>query len=191
MESRRAFVAGSLAVVALPAFAAKAPPPPKVGAIRWPGPGYELHGFMAVPAKAHGPQPAILVIPDTSGADRFALGLTDALAQAGFVTCIPSALASLDEAVASVSWLATNRYATGKVGVVGIGWGAKLLEQMAGASDPQLACGVAFGGERSLSGIPILTLPSFSAITSPPDYLALWQQAVGFLTDHLRRAHKG
>ena len=41
----------------------------------------------------YGGGPAVLVLPDTSGADRFALGLTDALAQAGFVTCIPSALA--------------------------------------------------------------------------------------------------
>lgn len=186
MTSRRAFVAGSIAAVALPAFAAKAPPAPKVGAIRWPGPGYELHGYMAVPAKAHGPQPAVLVLPDTSGADTFALGLTDALAQAGFVTCLPRALASLDEALASASWLATNRYATGKVGAVGIGWGAGLLGQMLTAPDPQLACGVSFGDADASGSVPLLRLPVLAASTDPATYAASWQQAIGFLAGNLR-----
>ena len=186
MASRRAFVAGSIATVGLPALAAKTPPAPKVGAIRWPGPGYELHGFMAVPAKAHGPQPAVLVVPDTSGADRFALGLTDALAQAGFVTCIPRALASLDEGLATVRWLATNPYATGKVGVVGIGWGAGLVGQMAGAPDPEFACAVTFGGTDAAGIVPSLNLPALAWATDPATYNASWQQAIGFLIAHLR-----
>ena len=74
MPSRRAFVAGSIALAAFPAYAGKTPPPPKVGAIYWPGAGHVLHGYMAIPAKAHGPQPAVLVLPGTNGADRFALG---------------------------------------------------------------------------------------------------------------------
>jgi len=186
LASRRAFVAGSIATVALPALAAKVPPVPKVGAIRWPGPGYELHGFMAVPAKAHGPQPAVLVVPDTSGADRFALGLTDALAQAGFVTCIPSALASLDEGLATVRWLATNRYATGKVGAVGIGWGAAMVDQMAGGTEPALACGVTFrDGAAATTNVPLLALPPLAAATDPAAYAASWQQAIAFLADHL------
>jgi dienelactone hydrolase len=186
---RRAFVAGSVAAAALPALAAKAPPPPKVGAIRWPGPGYELHGFMAVPAQAHGPQPAVLVVHDTTGADKFALGLTDALAQAGFVTCIPRALASLDEGVATVRWLATNRYATGKVGAVGIGWGGALVERIATAPDSLLSCGVAFGsGDDAAPGsVPLLNLPALAAATDPETYAASWRQAVDFLAAHLRR----
>lgn len=189
MAGRRAFVAGSVAAVALPAFAAKAPPAPKIGAIRWPGPGYELHGFMAVPAKAHGRQPAVLVLPDTSGADRFALGLTDALAQAGFVTCIPRALASIEEGLATVRWLAANNYATGKVGAVGIGWGAALLGQMVAAPESELACGVAFGGNNLASAMPLLSLPPLAAATDPATYNASWRQAVGFLSVHLRSPH--
>lgn len=186
MATRRAFVAGSVAAVALPAWAAKGPPAPKVGAIRWPGPGYELHGFMAVPAKAHGPQPAVLVVPDTTGVDKFALGLTDALARAGFVTCIPASLASLDEGVATVRWLATNRYATGKVGAVGTGWGAALVGQMAGAPDAQLACAVLFGGRPgAAASVPLLALPSLAATTDPAAYVASWQQGIAFLADHL------
>jgi len=190
LPSRRAFVAGSVATIALPAFAAKPQPAPKIGAIRWPGPGYELHGFMAVPARAHGPQPAVLVVPDTSGADRFALGLTDALAQAGFVTCIPRALASLDEGVATVRWLATNSYATGKVGAIGIGWGAGLVGQMASAPDPQLACAVTFGGADAAGSVPSLNLPALASATDPATYSASWQQAIEFLAVHLRPPHK-
>ena len=190
MASRRAFVAGSVAAIALPTFAAKTPPKPKVGAIRWPGPGYELHGYMAVPAEAHGPQPAVLVLPDTSGADRFALGLTDALAQAGFVTCIPSALASIEEGLATVRWLATNRYATGKVGAVGIGWGAALLGQIVAVPDSELACGVAFGGDNLAGAMPLLSLPALAAATDAATYSASWRQTVSFLAGHLRQPHK-
>jgi carboxymethylenebutenolidase len=190
LGTRRAFVAGSIAAAALPAFAAKSPPAPKVGAIRWPGPGYELHGYMAIPARAHGPQSAILVIPDTSGADKFALGLTDALAQAGFVACIPRALASLDEALASVRWLATNHYATGKVGAVGIGWGTGLVAQLA-VPDSALACGVLFGGDQTGGGTtPMLALPTLAAATDSTAYAAEWQQAIDFLAAHLRTPAK-
>jgi len=186
LANRRTFVAGSVAAVALPAWAAKAPPAPKVGAIRWPGPGYELHGFMAVPAKAHGPQPAVLVVPDTTGVDKFALGLTDALARAGFVTCIPRALASVDEAAATVRWLATNRYATGKVGAVGLGWGAGLVTQLAGLADAQLACAVTFGGEPTTAGaISLLALPALTATTGREAYAAAWRQAIDFLAGRL------
>jgi carboxymethylenebutenolidase len=185
--ARRAFVAGSIAATALPAFAAKASPP-KVGAIRWPGPGYELHGYMAVPGKAHGPQPAVLVLPGAEGADRFALGLADALALADFVACIPSALASLDEGLASVRWLATNAYATGKVGAVGIGEGGQLVARIAAAHDSQLACGVVFGsGDNAQTGTaPMLTLPALAAATDPAIYAASWRQAIDFLAAHLR-----
>ena len=64
MPSRRAFVAGLIAAAGVPAGAASRLPPPKIGAIRWPGPGYDLHGYMAIPAKARGRQPAVLVLPD-------------------------------------------------------------------------------------------------------------------------------
>lgn len=190
MPGRRAFVAGSVAAIALPALAAKAPRPPKIGAIRWPGPGYEMHGFMAVPARAHGPQPAVLVVPDSEGADRFALGVTDALALAGFVTCIPRALASLDEAMATVRWLATNRYATGKVGAVGFGWGARLLGQMVTVPDSPLDCAVAFGGDGSQDVTPpLLGLPPLAAAADPAVYAAWWRQATDFLAIHLRASH--
>ncbi len=186
MIARRAFVAGSIATIALPGIAKpSAPPPPKIGAIRWPGPGYELHGYMAVPGNAHGPQPAVLVIPDDGEPDPFTLGLTDALARAGFVTCVPRGLAGIDEATATLRWLATNRYATGKVGAVGIGGGIGLVGEIAALPDAQVSCGVLFGGEAQAGSVPLLSLPALAASTDQAAYATAWDQAIAFLRDHL------
>lgn len=185
MPGRRAFMAGTLAA-SLPLHAAKLPPP-KVGAVRWPGPGYDLHGYIAVPAKAHGKQAAVLVLPDQAGADAFTLGLTDALALAGFVACIPKAVASLDEAVATVRWLGSNAYATGKVAAVGNGWSGGIIERMVARADPLLSCGVIFGRQESLdASIPILSLPRLATATDSETYTAIWQQALVFLRQHLQ-----
>jgi len=186
MFGRRAFVAGSVAATALPVFAARrAPPPPKVGAIRWPGPGHDLHGFMAIPAKAHGRQPAVLVVPDTTGADRFALGLADSLALAGFVACVPRALASLDDALATVRWLATNRYATGKVAAIGLGWGAELTDRIVGSSPALLAAGVTFGASGGEAGaLPVLRFGAVGTLSSDA-YDRAWQQTLIFLKEQL------
>ena len=193
MPDRRAFVAGTLAFAAFSARAAKPLPPPKIGAIHWPGPGYELHGYMAIPASAHGPQPAVLVVHDSNGTDEFALGLTDALALAGYVACAPKKLASLDEGVTTVRWLATNAYATGKVAALGLGWGGALVERIAAAPGSLLTCGVAFGsGEADMAdgAIPILRLPALSATQDKAAYAASWQQAVDFLDAHLKPPRK-
>jgi hypothetical protein len=184
VPSRRAFVAGSMAAAGFPASAARRPSPPKVGAIHWPGPGYDLHGYMAIPAKAQGPQPAVLVLPD-AGADTFALGLTDALAVAGFVTCTPKTALSLEEATATLHWLATNAYATGRVAAVALGGGAALIQRI-GGRDGSLSCGVLFDGAGSgmESAVPLLHLPAPSSIDAAA-YAAAWKQAIDFLATHL------
>lgn len=188
MLGRRAFVAGSIAAAALPALAAKRAPPPKVGAIRWPGPGHDLHGFMAIPAKAHGPQPAVLILPDASGADQYALAMTDALALAGFVTCIPRALPSIDDAVATVRWLGTNHYSTGKVAAVGLGRGAELVRQMGGAAQSGLAAAILFGSAPLAEPEPaMLALDSVAQLAAAGGdvYDRAWQRAIDFLKEHL------
>jgi len=186
MLGRRAFVAGSVAVTALPVVAAKhSPPPPKVGAIRWPGPGYDLHGFMAVPAKAHGRQPAVLLVPDTSGADQFALGLADSLALAGFMACLPKALASLDDALATVHWLATNRYATGKVAALAWGLGTDMVDRIAESPQPLLAAGVTFGASGVEPGpVPILRFGAIGTLSGDA-YDRAWQRTLAFLKEQL------
>jgi dienelactone hydrolase len=154
-----------------------------VGAIRWPGPGHDLHGFMAIPAKAHGRQPAVLVLPD-AGADRFALGLSDALAQAGFVACVGKDPLSLDEALASLRWLGTNAYATGKVGAVGTGAGVALIARIAAAGS-LLTCGVVFDGGMTDPDDPhILHLPPLTADDGMA-YAGRWREAMDFLARNL------
>lgn len=185
---RRAFVAGTIALITPSLFAAKSFPPPKVGAIRWPGHGGDLHGFMAVPAKAHGPQPAVLVLPD-AGADPFALGLTDALALAGFVACVAKAPLTFEEATATLQWLGTNPYATGKVGIVGIGAGAAMAQHIAAAG--LLACAVLFDGKDDPAGDVVLHLPMLTATKDALRYEAEWRQAIAFLAQHLHPDHTG
>jgi dienelactone hydrolase len=186
LPTRRALVAGSIALAALPLAAARRLPPPKVGAIRWPGARGDLHGFMAVPATAHGPQPAVLVLPNAD-ADQFALGLTDALALAGFVACVAKTALPFEEAMATVRWLGTNRYATGKVGLVAMGAGVATARQMASAGADSVSCAVLFDGATGASeGTNLLHLPALAATTDATYYETTWQQAVAFLAAHLR-----
>jgi carboxymethylenebutenolidase len=179
---RRAFVTQTIALAAFPAIAAKPPPPPKTANIRWPGPDHEIHGYMAIPAKAHGPQPAVLVVHDSGGADTFIRSLADRLADAGFVACAPTRLASLDEATATVGWLATNAYATGKVAAVGIGWGGELVQRIAAAPDTRLDAAVTFGASESTQNTPVPLLP-FGPIAAmaAADYAQAWLQTLAFL----------
>jgi dienelactone hydrolase len=183
--SRRALLTGAAALAAAPAFAAKPPPPPKTANIRWPGPGHDLHGYMAIPPKAHGPQAAVMVVHDVQGADAFTRGLCDQLAAAGFVACAPTRLASLEEAVATVHWLASNAYATGKVAAIGLGWGASLVERVAASPQPQLSAAVTFSADRIADlPIPALRLQSVAQLQGDA-YNQAWLQALAFLKDHL------
>ncbi|HWI87366.1 MAG TPA: hypothetical protein VNT42_13720 [Sphingomonas sp.] len=182
---RRAFVTQTIALAAFPAGAAKSPPPPRIAAIRWRGPNGDLHGFMAIPAKARGPQPAILITPGIDGVDQFSLELTDALAQAGFVACIAKGLASLDDAIATVRWLATNAYATGKVAAIGLGWGGDLVDRIAGSPQPLLTAGITFGAsETKIGSVPLLRLAPIGSLAGNA-YEAAWRQAIAFLKEHL------
>jgi len=189
MPSRRAFVAGLIATAGFTASSADRLSPPKIGAIRWPGPGYDLHGYMAIPAKARGRQPAVLVLPD-GGADTFALGLTDALAVAGFVTCAAKTALSFNEANATLHWLATNAYATGRVAAVGLGAGAALVERI--AAGDSLSCGVLYDGAAGdvANVTPLLHLPPPASIDAAR-YAAAWRDAIGFLATHLQPPRRG
>ena len=143
---------------------------------------------MAVPAKAHGPQPAVLVLPD-DGADRFALGLTDALALAGFVACVAKSPLAADEVTATLHWLGTNRYATGKVGIVAIGAGVAMAQSIAAPGSPD--CAVLFDGREGPADGDVLHLPLLTATTDPARYEAAWRQAIAFLAQYLRPDHVG
>ena len=182
---RRAFILSTATLAAVPSLAAKAPSPPKTANIRWPGPGHDLHGYMAIPPKAQGAQAAVMVVHDAAGADDFTHRLCDQLAAAGFVACAPTKLASLEEAVATVHWLATNAYATGKVAAIGLGWGAALVERVAASPQPRLAAAVTFGDDTAGDlPLPILRLPALGQLTGDA-YDEAWLQTLAFLKDHL------
>jgi dienelactone hydrolase len=185
MPSRRAIVVQAMALAAFPAAAAKPLTPPKTANIRWPGPGGELHGYMAIPGKARGPQPSVLIVHDAGGADAFTRSLTDQVAQAGFVACAPTRLNSLEEAVATIKWLATNAYATGKVGAIGLGWGGALVERLAAGSPSGLAAFVTFGANEDLDGTaPALRLEALGQY-SGDSYDQAWLRTLAFLKEHL------
>ena len=187
MHSRRTFVVGTVALAAIRAAAAKPPPQPKAANIRWPGPGHELHGYMAIPASAHGAQPSVMVVPDAAGAAAFTRSFVDRLALAGFVACAPSRLASLDEGLATVRWLATNAYATGRVAAVGLGWGGALVDRIAASSQPLLAGAVTFGAsEDAMASVPtpLLSLDAIGHMDSEA-YTRAWLRMIAFLKEHL------
>ena len=143
---------------------------------------------MAVPAKARGRQPAVLIIPDAGGADPFALGMTDALALAGFVACTPKTLASIDDALATVRWLSTNRYSTGKVAAIGLGGGGEMVRQISGAASNGLAAAILFGSAPlAQPEPPTLALDSAAQLaTAGGDvYERAWQRVIDFLKEHL------
>lgn len=166
---RRALL-GAVGLAAMPALGAKAGEI-RLATIFWPGKdGQTLHGLMAIPARARGRQPAVLVLgdPDTSG--RAAILLTR-LAENGLIACTSRTGLSLAEASATLLWLGTNRYTAGKVGVLGFGAGAALVEQLAGTGAPFAARAIfAHGTDRDGAGedvpgttTPLLRLPDLPA----------------------------
>lgn len=187
MGDRRAFmarIAGLVGGVAITraSFGAIAPnaavsaniPPDdkrlKTSNIHWPlDNGRTMHGYMAIPAKAHGRQPAVMVVHDSRGLDDYTRDLARRIALAGFVTCAPDFLSAMGgtpadaasagamigrlrlhqtvaDAVATIRWLGTNRYATGKVGALGFFWGGALVDRIAIDAGPALTAAVSYYG---------------------------------------------
>jgi hypothetical protein len=168
---RRAFVAGTIALASFPAGAAKAPPPPKASLIHWPGPGHDLHGFMAIPAKARGRQPAVLVL---GPAEDYARAVTVWIATIGFVACWPKSNDPAD-LLATIRWLATNAYGTGKVAAVLLGMADRLAPIA-----PSLTCAVTVGAKAEATGLPLLALDRLA-----PDMPADYARADAFLKEYL------
>ncbi|GGE94925.1 dienelactone hydrolase family protein [Sphingomonas prati] len=186
-HDRRAFMAdlaklagGSAAAGALlatigadPAAAAIIPaddPRLKTSNVRWTvAPGRVMHGYMALPAKARGRQPAIMVIHENRGLNDYVRDVARRVALAGYVALAPDFLSTaggtpadqdvardmigkldlpriVQDGVATLAWLKGNRYATGKVGVVGFCWGGAMVNRLAVAGGDALAAGVAYYG---------------------------------------------
>jgi hypothetical protein len=192
---RRFLLAGGLMLPGAALAAKLAPPDVEVNeaAIHWPiGGGREMHGFMAISARARGRQPAILVIGTP---DSFARDLVKSVAQAGFVACTTNAAALsrdrlADDMRATVGWLANGRYGTGRVGAVGVAGGVETV--MALAASGSIAAAVTFGDTLPAEAAHILSYAREGAGWSsraepgkPADWAEAWPHALGYLRDHL------
>jgi len=200
---RRALLAAGLALPGAAIAAKLAPPDANVNsaAIHWPiGPAREMHGYMAIPARAQGRQPAVLVIGGRDTPDTFTRQIVRATAQAGFVACTANAAVIMadtiiDDMRATARWLGEGRYGTGRVGAVGLDGGVDAAAALAasgalsGATTfgkaPAPAPGVpilSFGREGS--GWRMLTGPA-AAATFEGDWATAWARAMAFLRERL------
>lgn len=186
------------------ALAAKlAPPDVEVNAtaIRWPvGSGRELHGYMAIPARARGRQPAVLVIVGRDTPDLRARELVRGVAQAGFVACTVNGASILPENFtndlrATARWLANGRYGTGRIGAIGLSGG--IAATLALAGDRTIAAAVTFGeADAPPEGAPLLAFrpagtgwgpltPRDASPTLGQAWIQAWAGAMAFLREHL------
>lgn len=133
------------------------------------GPGRQMSGYMAIPAKARGKLPAIVVVHENRGLNDHIRDIARRLALDGYVALAPDFLtpgagtptdedaargkiALLDlqqttaDGVATIRWLKTDRFTTGRIGTVGFCWGGALVDRLAVAAGDTLTAAVAYYG---------------------------------------------
>ena len=133
------------------------------------GEARSMRGYMVIPAKARGRQPAVMVIHENRGLTEHIRDVARRVALAGYVALAPDFLSvaggtpadenaaraligkldlaqSVADAAATVRWLTLHRYGTGKVGALGFCWGGAMVNRLAVAAGDQLAAGVAYYG---------------------------------------------
>jgi carboxymethylenebutenolidase len=139
--------------------------------VSFPGAGGDVQGYLARPADASGPLPAVVVIHENRGLNPHTEDVARRVALEGFVALAPDFLSpaggtpddedqaremisgldaaqTVENAVAAVSFLAENEATTGNVGVVGFCWGGALSNQVAVSAPEQLGAAVAFYGRQ-------------------------------------------
>lgn len=141
-----------------------------------------MRGYMAVPAGATGPKPAVLVIHENRGLNPYIEDVVRRFAAADFVALGPDALTplggypgnddegramqrELDRDVMMEDWVAAFRFlrdhetTTGRVGAVGFCYGGGVVNQLA-VRLPDLGAGVAFyGSAPELEDVPSIRAP--------------------------------
>ncbi len=140
----------------------------KTETITIPGPDGSISAYMAAPAEASGPLPAVIVVHENRGLNPHIEDVTRRIALEGFVALGVDFLSfvggtpededqarqmftTLDmpkatqEGVAAIAWLKSNPATNGKVGVVGFCWGGGMANRIAVAS-PDLGAAVAYYG---------------------------------------------
>ena len=142
----------------------------KAETITWPGAeGQTMAGYLAMPADASGPLPAVMVIHENRGLNPHIEDVARRVALEGFLALAPDFLTpsggtpededkaremiggldreqTIQNAVATVRFLKGHDMSNGKVGVVGFCWGGTLANQTAIAAGDDLAAAVAYYG---------------------------------------------
>ncbi|MEJ0013534.1 MAG: dienelactone hydrolase family protein [Bauldia sp.] len=166
-------------IAADPARAAIVPPDDtrlETERIEYPGAaGVTMKGYLACPADASGPLPAVIVIHENRGLNAHIEDVTRRMALEGFTALAPDLLSSaggtpsdenaaakliqgLDASatvanlVATVAFLKSDPRSTGKVGAIGFCWGGGMVNQLAVAS-PDLLAGVPYYGAQPKTGV--------------------------------------
>jgi len=193
---RRAAIVGFITMLAGPAAAKLAPAGKdiKASSIRWPaGDGTVLHGFIAIPARARGKQPAVLILAGPGGGTNPGTDLAEAVAQAGLIGCAPDPAMitgatggserALADLAATIAWLGHHAYATGAIGLLGSSGTEDLLAKL--AARPDITASVLIGSAAPLTtggSASILALPAADSAA----WAAAWPRAMAFLRERLK-----
>jgi carboxymethylenebutenolidase len=147
----------------------------KIEDIAYPGPAGDIKGYLAMPAEAQGPLPAVVVIHENRGLNPHIKDVTRRMALEGFVALGVDLLSrqggtpatdeeaaamfqSIDraglvpDAVAAIAYLKSLPNANGNVGAIGFCFGGGIVNEMAVAS-PDLKAAVPYYGAQPTAGI--------------------------------------
>jgi carboxymethylenebutenolidase len=148
----------------------EADPRVKAEDVTYPGAGGDMKGYLVRPADATGKLPAVIVIHENRGLNPHIKDVARRMALEGFVALAPDFLSpaggtpadedkardmigaldgkqTVDNAVATVTYLEGNDTTTGKAGAIGFCWGGGMVNKLAVAS-PDLKAGVAYYGAQ-------------------------------------------
>ncbi|HTO34065.1 MAG TPA: dienelactone hydrolase family protein [Pararhizobium sp.] len=148
----------------------EADPRVKAEDITYPGAGGDMKGYLVRPADASGKLPAVIVIHENRGLNPHIKDVARRMALEGFVALAPDFLSpaggtpsdedkaremigaldgkqTVDNAVATVTFLDGHDATTGKAGAIGFCWGGGMVNKLAVAS-PDLKAGVAYYGAQ-------------------------------------------
>ena len=137
--------------------------------------GVVMKGYLVTPAPVSGPLPAVIVVHENRGLNAHIEDVTRRMALEGFLALAPDflspdggtpadedkvrgmfaaldAVATVQNAVATVEFLKADPRTNGKVGIIGFCWGGGVVNQTAVAS-PDLAAGVAYYGQQPKANI--------------------------------------
>jgi carboxymethylenebutenolidase len=147
--------------------------------ITWPGAeGVTMSGYLAMPADASAPLPAVMVVHENRGLNPHIKDVVRRLALEGFLALGPDFLAPqggtpedeeqartmfdsmdralvVENAVATVQFLKSHENSNGMVGAVGFCFGGGVVNQTAVHAGSDLAAGVAYyGSQPDASDVP-------------------------------------